>query len=145
SAAAVMMPAAKTMLYALMVHCSVSTLPPRSRWIDGSAVTTTSVSSVTMKYATAVTATVSGCRPPPAGAAAACRTGASSVLMSRARRCGRDGRGDRDQLTELDPAALVQVRAAGGLGERVLQVRGLDQGVAPQLGRLAADISEAGG
>ena len=47
------------MLYAFTVHCRVWTVPPSSRSIDGSAVTTTSASRVTMKYATAVAATVS--------------------------------------------------------------------------------------
>ena len=57
-AAAVMMPAPKASTYALTVHCRVPTFPPRSRWIDGSAVTTTRESRVTMKYATDVSSTV---------------------------------------------------------------------------------------
>ncbi len=47
------------MAYALTVHCSVAALPPRSRWIDGSAVITTRVSRATMKYAIEVSTTVS--------------------------------------------------------------------------------------
>src|SRR5215468_3237968 len=47
------------MVYALTVHCSVPTPPPRSRWMDGNAVTTTSASRITMKDATEVSSRVS--------------------------------------------------------------------------------------
>ena len=53
-AAAVMIPAANESVYALTVHSRVDTLPPRSWWMDGSAVITTRASSATMKKAAEV-------------------------------------------------------------------------------------------
>jgi hypothetical protein len=44
----------------LTAHSSVARLPPTDAWIAGSAVTTTSASSDTMKYETAVSNSTSG-------------------------------------------------------------------------------------
>src|SRR5947209_10129297 len=54
SAAAVMIPAANASVNALIVHSSCARSAPISRWMAGSAVTTTSASSVTMRKATDV-------------------------------------------------------------------------------------------
>src|SRR5215467_11545833 len=49
-----MIPAANDRVYALTVHSSVDTLPPRSWWMAGRAVITTRASSATMKKAAEV-------------------------------------------------------------------------------------------
>jgi hypothetical protein len=82
-AAAVMMPAPKASTYALTVHCRVPTFPPRSRWIDGNAVTTTRVSSATMKYATEVSSTVSTLADPSGYRGAATPRSASVMTLPR--------------------------------------------------------------
>ena len=53
-----MTPAAKASVNALMVHSSRERLACRSRWIAGNAVTTTNVSSATMKKASDVSTRV---------------------------------------------------------------------------------------
>ena len=66
-AAAVTMPAANVRPYEFTDHSSVPRLPPRLRWMAGSAVTTTRASSATMKKATAVSTRISaGDRRPAA-------------------------------------------------------------------------------
>src|ERR1039458_7770288 len=76
------------MVYALTVHCSVPAPPPRARWMDGSAVITTRVSSATMKYATEVSTTVSTGlparvpgSPAPGGAAPGATLLSRSVIL----------------------------------------------------------------
>src|SRR5262249_10132956 len=59
TAAAVMIPAAKVSAYALTAQFSVPIEPPTERWMAGSAVTTTSASSATMKNDTEVSARIS--------------------------------------------------------------------------------------
>src|SRR5215469_6252750 len=54
------MPAANVSPYALTAHSSVAMLPPTLRWIAGSAVTTTSASSDTMKNEIEVSASTMG-------------------------------------------------------------------------------------
>src|SRR5258705_857031 len=119
------------MAYALTVHCSVPAPPPRSRWIDGSAVITTRESSATMKYAIEVSSTVSAGlpwrvpgSPAPGGAKPAAGSGAvrsRSVIVLSVRekdssngadprerpdwaaRTGRNGRGGPDYAARATP------------------------------------------
>jgi hypothetical protein len=79
------MPAAKVSAYALTAHSRVPIDPPTLWWIAGSAVTTTSASSDTMKNETAVSTSTSPGDAALAGAAAPGTSDLTCTTASRAR------------------------------------------------------------